>query len=222
MPISKLLKRARYFTVSSLYRNARLNWRYNRGFGPRRILLVSPSVDLNLARSARICLADDARFNFGFVPHCFAPALPAKLCMQEKSCLTVKGNCTMTTGTVVFVAKQAALTVGRNVHVISDTRILAYADIEIGDDCIIGWESQIMSGDGHAVYRGGEWVNQPEPVKIGDQVWIGSRATILKGVTIGAGSVIGANAVVTGDVPEHCVVAGNPARVVAKDVTWRL
>jgi acetyltransferase-like isoleucine patch superfamily enzyme len=54
------------------------------------------------------------------------------------------------------------------------------------------------------------------PVLIGDCVWIGDKATILPGVTIGKGSVIGANAVVTKDVPDYCMAAGNPAVVLKK------
>src|SRR5438876_2278290 len=41
---------------------------------------------------------------------------------------------------------------------------------------------------------------------------IGSNATILAGVTIGAGALVGAGAVVVGDVPDHAVVVGVPAR----------
>jgi UDP-2-acetamido-3-amino-2,3-dideoxy-glucuronate N-acetyltransferase len=42
---------------------------------------------------------------------------------------------------------------------------------------------------------------------------IGANATILPGLTIGEGAMVGAGAVVTRDVPAHCVVVGNPARV---------
>ena len=52
------------------------------------------------------------------------------------------------------------------------------------------------------------------PVIIGDNVWIGDKVTILSGVRIGNGVVVAANSVVTKDVPEYCVVAGNPARVI--------
>jgi chloramphenicol O-acetyltransferase type B len=51
-------------------------------------------------------------------------------------------------------------------------------------------------------------------VVIGNDVWIGYGATILSGVRIGDGAVIGAMAVVTKDVPDYAIVAGNPARVV--------
>ena len=45
-------------------------------------------------------------------------------------------------------------------------------------------------------------------------MWIGDKATILSGVTIGDGAVIGANSVVTKDVPEYSVFAGNPAKII--------
>lgn len=54
------------------------------------------------------------------------------------------------------------------------------------------------------------------PVKIGNNVWIGSNAVILPGVTIGDNSVIGAGSVVTHDIPENVIAVGNPCRVVRK------
>ena len=53
-----------------------------------------------------------------------------------------------------------------------------------------------------------------ESVEICDDVWIGARATILPGVVIGKGSIVGSAAVVTKNVPEYSIVAGNPAKVV--------
>ncbi len=53
-----------------------------------------------------------------------------------------------------------------------------------------------------------------KPVVIGDDVWIGANAVILPGVTIGRHVVVAAGAVVTKDVPENCLVAGVPAKVI--------
>jgi maltose O-acetyltransferase len=51
------------------------------------------------------------------------------------------------------------------------------------------------------------------PVRIEDDVWIGTRAIIMPGVTIQRGAIIGAAAVVTRDVPAYAIVGGIPARV---------
>ena len=52
-----------------------------------------------------------------------------------------------------------------------------------------------------------------KPVEIGSDVWVGGGALILPGVSIGSRSVIGAGSVVTRDVPEGVLAAGNPCRV---------
>ncbi len=52
------------------------------------------------------------------------------------------------------------------------------------------------------------------PITIGDNVWIGGNTCILPGVTIGDNVVIGAGSVVTKDLPDNVVAAGNPCRVI--------
>lgn len=60
----------------------------------------------------------------------------------------------------------------------------------------------------------GKFLDHRGGVKIGNNVFIGMKSTILKGVHIGNNVIIGANSLVNKDVPDNCVVAGNPARVV--------
>ncbi|MDE5629140.1 MAG: acyltransferase [Muribaculaceae bacterium] len=63
------------------------------------------------------------------------------------------------------------------------------------------------------------WTNSDNaPIIIGDDCWIGQYSRICKGVTIGNGSVVAANSVVTKSVPENCIVAGNPAKIVKTDI----
>lgn len=55
----------------------------------------------------------------------------------------------------------------------------------------------------------------PLPLHISDDVWIGANAMLLPGCTsIGRGAVIGAGAVVTRDIPDYAIAAGNPARII--------
>lgn len=51
-------------------------------------------------------------------------------------------------------------------------------------------------------------------MEIGNNVFIGMHTTILKGVHIGNNVIVGANSLVNKNIPDNCVVAGNPCRVV--------
>lgn len=50
-------------------------------------------------------------------------------------------------------------------------------------------------------------------IRIGNDVWLGTNCCILPGVTIGDGAIVAANAVVTKDVPDYAIVAGNPGQI---------
>lgn len=52
------------------------------------------------------------------------------------------------------------------------------------------------------------------PVYIKQNAWIGEGVAVLPGVTIGENSIIGANSVVTKDIPDNCIAAGNPAKII--------
>jgi maltose O-acetyltransferase len=55
-----------------------------------------------------------------------------------------------------------------------------------------------------------------KPIRIGDGSWICSSATICGGVTIGKNCIVAAGAVVNRDIPDNCIAAGVPARVLRK------
>lgn len=89
------------------------------------------------------------------------------------------------------------------------------APIRIGSHVLIGPAVQIYTFTHPLDFRERRQpVEQSLPVTVGDDCWIGGGAVICPGVTIGARSVVGAGSVVTKDVPEGVVVAGNPARII--------
>ena len=84
-------------------------------------------------------------------------------------------------------------------------------DVMMGPNCIIYTINHKI--DDVTVAMNTQGNAEEKPVVIGDDVWIGGRVIILPGVKIGSHSVIGAGAVVTKDVPEWAIAAGNPATV---------
>ena len=94
--------------------------------------------------------------------------------------------------------------------------------ITIGRDCRIAGGVHMFDSSGHpadpAARRAGEAPSAEDvrPIVISDNVWIGRNALIFPGVRVGENSVISAGAVVTSDVPAGSLVAGNPARRIAK------
>ena len=59
------------------------------------------------------------------------------------------------------------------------------------------------------------------PVSIGSGSWLGHGAVVLPGARVGRHVVVAAGSVVRGEVPDNCVVAGNPARVIRRYVPGR-
>jgi len=97
---------------------------------------------------------------------------------------------------------------------ISSSVLSSFVSITIGKHTLIGADCLIMDSDFHGFPLDAGQPVKSAPVEIGDYVFIGARSIILKGVKIGNRSVIGAGSVVSSDIPENSLAAGNPARVV--------
>ena len=103
---------------------------------------------------------------------------------------------------------------GDRVYANFDCVILDVCEVRIGSGCLLGPGVHIYTAahplDASKRAQGEEY---GRPVRIGNNVWIGGRAVILPGVSIGDNVVIAAGAVVTANVPDHSLVAGNPGAV---------
>lgn len=115
--------------------------------------------------------------------------------------------------TVLFAGPGAEL-VMKPQSGLSSSRVIAWKQIEIGSETLIGAGCLICDSDMHGLPLGSSHAVVCKPIRIGNRVFIGAGCTILKGVTIGDGAVIGAGSVVTRDIPSGVLAAGAPARMI--------
>lgn len=138
-------------------------------------------------------------------------------------------------GADTLVGRQVTLSVG---YGLGDTHAPARA-LVVGDRCVIGARCTITAHEsiriGDAVWFGqdvfvsdashgyadpdtpiGEQFGTHQPVEIGSGTWIGHGAIVLPGARIGRQVVVAAGSVVRGEIPDHCVVVGTPARIVRR------
>lgn len=109
--------------------------------------------------------------------------------------------------------------VGKNFFANYNCTIIDVAKVKIGNNCQFAPNVSIYTA-GHPIHpvSRNSLYEYGISVTIGDNVWIGGNTVILPGVHIGSNTVIGAGSVVTKDIPDWVVAAGNPCRVV-KQIT---
>ena len=107
------------------------------------------------------------------------------------------------------------IAIGKEVFINSGCHFQDQGGIEIGDGSFIG-HNVVLATINHDLVPSQKRKNHYAPIKIGNNVWIGSNVTVLPGVTIGEWSVVAAGAVVAKDVPSYTVVGGVPAKVLKR------
>ena len=113
---------------------------------------------------------------------------------------------------------EPALVIGDRVALRPFVSISASASVVIEDRVSIGAGSGIYDSNHTLTADHASILDTPltsEGVRIGEGSWLGDRVTVLSGAQIGVGCVIGAGSVVRGDIPDHSVAVGVPARVVS-------
>jgi acetyltransferase-like isoleucine patch superfamily enzyme len=117
----------------------------------------------------------------------------------------------------------------------SPTASISFSEgVELGADSYIDYSGGVRVGAHVAISEGAKifthnhvvrsghsnWHRNPiqfSPLEIGDEAWVGAGAVVLPRVKrIGRGAIVGAGAVLSEDVPDYAVYAGNPAREVYK------
>jgi len=118
------------------------------------------------------------------------------------------------------VLQGRGMIIGRNVHIMDATGIDSSHcwHITMGDDVTLAPGVRVLAHDASTKMHLG--YTRIGKVEIGNRVFVGASSVILPGVRIGSDVVIGAGSVVTRDVPDNTVAAGNPAVAIDNTDAW--
>ncbi|QEU97017.1 acyltransferase [Streptomyces kanamyceticus] len=174
----------------------------------------------------RVTASRPARFRFAHLGEGACLAFPPGAIFGER-CITIDDDTLVGVGVSIsagFVPGQELgpdpiVEIGRRCSIGRGAHIVGHRSVRIGDDVFIAPYSYITDQnhtfDDPSTPIG---VQRPvnNPVTIGDGCWLGAGAIVLPGTRLGRNVVVAGGAVVRGTFPDHCVVAGVPARIVRR------
>jgi maltose O-acetyltransferase len=121
-------------------------------------------------------------------------------------------------GPQILMYGEGNIEIGDETYIGSFSSIQAYSgcSVKIGSHCSISHYFTVytMNKNSANVIHGEEPALNSADVSIGDHCWIGHNVFIKEGVSIGSNVVIGSHSVVTKDIPDRCIAAGCPARII--------
>lgn len=117
------------------------------------------------------------------------------------------------------IGKNCSFWTGINFNLTDDK-----AHIHVGEDCMFSKDIDIWASDGHAIIdmnTGNVFNTCTNSVEIGNHVWIGAKVILTKNASIPDGCVVGTGSVLTTKINDkNVVVAGNPAKIIKKNIEW--
>lgn len=189
----------------------------------------------NIIGQGKVCINILGDNNYIFIDKIISDGILTIMChcfngKIELNSLSFGPNLTIYNGYSVHYKniKNPKIMIGENTSINSGFIFNPHSNtsINIGNDCMFSDNIQIRNTDGHPIYdiTTNECLNklkENSSIYIGNHVWIGYGATILKNTAILNNSIVGTQAVVTKKFDnQNVVIAGNPAKIVKKNVTW--
>lgn len=147
--------------------------------------------------------------------------LESRLLIEDGGVLRVYGGTySIAYGADIEVFKNATLEIGGGIAANIGLTIICGDKITIGRNTGCGRNVTIRDNNGgHAISIRG--YKNSSPVVIKEHVWLTESCTIMPGSVIETGAIVGARSVVHGHIPSACIVSGDPAKVIEKNVYWK-
>lgn len=219
MKIKTIINKIRYWQKTAFLKTIYYNVKY--GYLKHNQLIVYPKTKILIDSTAKIDLGKGHLVcNLSH----FGERFRSNYCViniRNKGSLTlINNNFTLCDGASIIIRENASLVLGGRGFLNTNSIIDCYSDIRIGEGTIISSNVTISDSDTHHIFYNGVRNIKTKPIIIGKNVWIARDVIIMKGVTIGDNSIIAAGSVVLKDVPNKCLVGGNPAKVIRENCEW--
>ncbi|MDY6131329.1 MAG: acyltransferase [Prevotella sp.] len=204
----------------SLYFNVRyLPWHQARHIP----ILVSPSIRIGELHRGDIILTEPvsrAMVSWGFKGVEGRAMRKTYLSIHRGGRLVIKGGVVFLNGTGMVI-HGAIMTIGNHFLCNSDSFFHVTQDVTFGDDCLLGWNVQVNTTDGHRVWLDGREKQMEYPIVVGNHVWIGADSLIFKNSVIPDGCIVAQRSLVSKHfVSQESLIAGTPAKIIKEHVKW--
>lgn len=144
---------------------------------------------------------------------------------SHNTTIIFKGKANIGHGSKISVSNNSHLLLGHNLNITAECAISCSEAIEIGDNCLISWETLIMDSDFHQIFdlKTQKAFTKSKEIIIGDRVWIGCRSTILKGSVLSNDTIVGAGSLISRKyVESNIIIAGSPGEKIKEGVVWKI
>ncbi len=170
--------------------------------------VMESGIELNVGADGKMKIGSGSHISEGSI-----------LSAATRSRIELGGRNLISHSSVVDAANDVSIQTGDQCTFGWHLHLYAYAPIVLGNDVMASSYVYIESGAGHDLVIAGE-KRYPEPLHIGEHVWLGLNSTILAGSQIGDGCMIGASSLVNRQFGHKQLIAGNPARVIKEQIDW--
>ena len=148
----------------------------------------------------------------------------AHVAVENGASVRIGDGCILGGASIHALAAGASIEIGAETGFNGIVHVTAHepATIRVGRGCLFGPDTSLTASDVHKIYdlKKSVRLNPAGDIVLGDRVWLAARAVVFRQSTIGHDSVVGWASVVKGRFPDHCLIAGVPARVIRKGIRW--
>lgn len=190
----------------------------NASLANNRTMYITRFCDIELHRGSELTLNGNMTIGTSVFRHTHKET---RIRVMSGGKFIIDGEWSCGDGANIEVFSTGELTIKRGPWANVNFTIICQNKILLDEWAMIGRDVTIRDNNGgHPIGIYGSRTSMP--IHIGKHVWLTSDCTVMQGVKIGDGSIVGTGAIVTSSQPANCVINGAPAKVIQKDILWRM